>query len=88
MLREIVERLTRAHTVLDAQTERIRELRDLERDAPETLAALPERIDAVEGRLPAGEAALGARRVRAFGLADRPRQRVEARKGLAGAREP
>src|SRR5215207_2165903 len=60
MLREIVERLTRAHAVLDAQTERIRQLRDLERDAPETLAALPGRIDAVEARLPAGETALKA----------------------------
>ena len=58
MLREIIQGLTRAHTVLDAQTERIRQLRDLERDAPETLAGLPGRIDAVEGRLPAGEAAL------------------------------
>ena len=88
MLREIVERLTRAHAVLDAQTERIRQLRDLERDAPETLAALPGRIDAVEGRLPAGEAALKALDRYAPSASQTVRGNVvEARKGLAGARE-
>ena len=88
MLREIVERLTRAHAVLDAQTERIRQLRDLERDAPETLAALPGRIDAVEGRLPAGEAALKALDRYAPSASQPVRGNVvEARKGLAGARE-
>ena len=88
MLREIVERLTRAHAVLDAQTERIRQLRDLERDAPETLAALPGRIDAVEGRLPNGEAALTALDRYAASASQTVRGNVvEARKGLAGARE-
>ena len=88
MLREIVERLTRAHAVLDAQTERIRQLRDLERDAPETLAALPGRIDAVEGRLPAGEAALKGLDRYAPSASQTVRGNVvEARKGLAGARE-
>jgi uncharacterized membrane protein YgcG len=88
MLREIVERLTRAHAVLDAQTERIRQLRDLERDAPETLAALPGRIDAVEGRLPAGETALKALDRYAPSASQTVRGNVvEARKGLTGARE-
>ena len=88
MLREIVERLTRAHAVLDGQTERIRQLRDLERDAPETLAALPGRIDAVEGRLPAGEAALKALDRYAPSASQTVRGNVvEARKGLTGARE-
>ena len=88
MLREIVERLTRAHDVLDAQTERIRQLRDLERDAPETLAALPGRIDAAEARLPAGEAALTALDRYAPAASQTVRGNVvEARKGLAGARE-
>ena len=88
MLREIVERLTRAHAVLDAQTERIRQLRDLERDAPETLAALPGRIEAAEGRLPNGEVALKAldRYAPSASLTVRGNV-VEARKGLAGARE-
>ena len=57
--REIVERLTRAHAVLDAQTERIRQLATsnaTRRDACRTAG----RIDAVEVRLPAGEAALTA----------------------------
>ena len=88
MLREIVERLTRAHAVLDAQTERIRQLRDLERDAPETLAALPGRIDAVEAMLPAGEAALKALDRYAPSASQTVRGNVvEARKGLAGARQ-
>jgi uncharacterized membrane protein YgcG len=88
MLREIVERLTRAHAVLDAQTERIRKLRDLERDAPETLAALPARIDAVEARLPAGEAALNGLDRYAPSASQTVRGNVvEVRKGLAGARK-
>ena len=88
MLREIVERLTRAHAVLDGQTERIRQLRDLERDAPETLAALPDRIDAVEGRLPAGEIALKTLDRYAPSASQTVRGNVvEARKGLSGARD-
>ena len=53
MLREIVERTTRAQETLDRETDRIRQLRDLERDAPNTLVELPGRIEAVEDRLPA-----------------------------------
>ena len=88
MLREIVDRLTRANAALDAQTERIRQLRDLERDAPATLAALPERIAAVEARLPAGEAALAALGRYAPSASQSVRGHVvEARKGLAGARQ-
>jgi uncharacterized membrane protein YgcG len=88
MLREIVERLTRANAALDAQTERIQRLRDLERDAPATLAALPERIGAVEERLPAGEAALAALGRYAPSATQSVRGNVvEARKGLAGASE-
>ena len=88
MLREIVERLTRAHAILDAQTERIRQLSDLERDAPETLAALPGRIDAIEERLAAGDAALKALDRYAPSATQTVRGNVvEARKGLAGARE-
>jgi uncharacterized membrane protein YgcG len=88
MLREIVERLTRAHAVLDAQTERIRQLRDLERDAPQTLAALPERIDAADARLAAGEATLAALGRYAATASQTVRGNVvEARKGLTGARE-
>jgi uncharacterized membrane protein YgcG len=88
MLREIVERLTRANAALDAQTERIRRLRDLERDAPATLAALPDRIATVEERLPAGESGLAALGRYAPSASQSVRGNViEARKGLAGARE-
>ena len=60
MLREIVERLTRAHAVLDAQTERIRQLATSNATRPRRLPHCLGRIDAVEVRLPAGEAALTA----------------------------
>ena len=48
--------------------DRIRQLRDLERDAPSTLVELPGRIEAVEDRLPAARSALdGAEGVRRDG---------------------
>jgi uncharacterized membrane protein YgcG len=87
MLREILERTTRAHAVLDEQTERIRALRDLERDAPQTLAGLPDRIAALEGRLPAADTALaGLQRYADSAWAAVRGNVVEARKGLDGAR--
>ena len=88
MLREIVDRLQRAHAALDAQTERIEKLRDLERDAPATLAALPERVAAVEARIPAAEAALSDLGRYSPSASQSVRGNVvEARKGLAGARD-
>ncbi|HEX2194786.1 MAG TPA: TPM domain-containing protein, partial [Candidatus Limnocylindria bacterium] len=51
MLREIIQRTSRAEGVLEEQTARFRELRDLERRAPEVLAAQPEAISAAEARL-------------------------------------
>ncbi|MGZ9277240.1 MAG: TPM domain-containing protein, partial [Candidatus Limnocylindrales bacterium] len=87
MLREIVERTTRAQATLDAETDRIRQLRDLERDAPTTLVELPARIEAVEDRLPAARAVL-ADLTRYAPTAWQPvRGHVEeVEKGLAGAR--
>ncbi|HSL75617.1 MAG TPA: TPM domain-containing protein [Candidatus Limnocylindrales bacterium] len=87
MLREIVERTTRAQSTLDAETGRIRQLRDLERDAPATLVELPGRIEAVEDRLPAARSTLDGLK----GYAASAWQPVaghieEAEKGLAGAR--
>ncbi len=87
MMREIVERTTRAHERLDAETGRIRQLRDLERDAPATLVELPARIEAVEDRLPAARSTLDGLR----SYAESAWQPVgghieEAEKGLAGAR--
>ena len=87
MLREIVERTTRAQSTLDAETGRIRQLRDLERDAPTTLVELPARIEAVEDRLPAARTTLDELKR----YADSAWQPVaghieEVEKGLAGAR--
>jgi uncharacterized membrane protein YgcG len=87
MQREIVERTTRAQAMLDAETGRIRQLRDLERDAPATLVELPGRIEAVEDRLPASRATLDGLK----GYAETAWHPVaghieEAEKGLAGAR--
>ena len=57
--RRIVEDVTaRARSVqalLDEQAQRIKQLRDLERTAPEVLGALPAQLDALEARLPAAE---------------------------------
>ena len=58
MLQEIIQRTERALARLDAETERIRELHDLERDAPARLAALPVQIEAVEDRLDTTEATM------------------------------
>jgi uncharacterized membrane protein YgcG len=87
MMREIVERTTRAQATLDAETGRIRQLRDLERDAPATLVELPARIEAVEDRLPAARSALDELKAYAE-AAWRPvaGHVEEVEKGLAGAR--
>jgi uncharacterized membrane protein YgcG len=87
MLREIVERTTRAQETLDAETARIRELRDLERDAPATLVELPQQIEAVEDRLPAARRTLDDLK-RYADPAWRPiaGNVEEAEKGLTGAR--
>ena len=50
MLREIVERCTRAQGLLDAQEQRFDALEDLQAAAPAQLAALPAAIDALRGR--------------------------------------
>jgi uncharacterized membrane protein YgcG len=87
MLQEIIDRTTRAQTRLDAETERIRELRDLERDAPNTLVELPARIEAVEDRLEATERTMTELRRYAEAVWAPVRGNLEeARKGLAGAR--
>ncbi|HEU5205913.1 MAG TPA: TPM domain-containing protein [Candidatus Limnocylindrales bacterium] len=88
MLNEIVQRLSQANGALDAQTDRIQRLRDLERDAPATLAALPDRMAAIEARIPTAEAALSGLGRYAPSASQSVRGNVaEARKGLAGARD-
>jgi uncharacterized membrane protein YgcG len=87
MLTEIVERAKRAGAALDAETERIQKLRDLERDAPSILEGLPAQITSVEGRLPAAEAALTRLQTYADGTWAAVKGNIaEARKGLDGAR--
>lgn len=87
MLQEIIDRTTRAQGRLDAETERIRALRDLERDAPDTLVELPARIEAIEDRLDATEATMTDLRRYAESVWTPVRGNLEeARKGLSGAR--
>jgi uncharacterized membrane protein YgcG len=87
MLREIIERTTRAQSTLDAETGRIRQLRDLERDAPATLVELPGRIEAVEDRLPAARTTLESLKAYAESAWQPVAGHIEeVEKGLAGAR--
>ena len=84
MLTEIVERNTRAQALLAEQTERFKELRDLERRAPEVLTEEETKIVAVEERLPGTAEALGRLEADSPGTA-RPLAGniVESRKRLA-----
>jgi uncharacterized membrane protein YgcG len=54
MLTEIVERSNRAQALLEEQTVRFQQLRDLERRAPEVLTEQEAKVGSVEGRLAAG----------------------------------
>jgi uncharacterized membrane protein YgcG len=58
MLNEILGRCQRARQLVDEQTERFRELRDLERRAPEVLTEQEGRIASASTRVPDLEAAL------------------------------
>lgn len=58
LVEEIIERARRAQTLLDEQQQRIEALRDLERTAPEILAALPAQLDAIAARIPSAERTL------------------------------
>jgi uncharacterized membrane protein YgcG len=88
MLREIMEASKRANAALDAQAQRIEQLRSLERDAPAILAALPAQVDAAEARLTSTDAALGAMSRYADSAWSAVKgNAVEARKGLTGARD-
>jgi uncharacterized membrane protein YgcG len=87
MLREIVQRTTTAQDTLDHETDRIRQLRDLERDAPNTLVELPARIEAIEDRLPAAATVLaGLKRYAPNAWQPVAGHLEEAEKGLDGAR--
>ena len=58
MLGAIIAHCQSASAMLDEQSKRIAGLRDLEKSAPDTLAALPKAIEALKGRLPAVKSAL------------------------------
>lgn len=88
MLQEIIDRTTRGQAALDAGATRITELRALERAGPGALVVLPARIEAVEDRLPAAQAAMARLRTYAPSTwAAVDGNHAEARKGLAGARD-
>jgi uncharacterized membrane protein YgcG len=53
MLGQIIAHCQTANAAIDAEEQRIKTLRDLEKTAPDVLAALPKSIDALQGRLPA-----------------------------------
>jgi uncharacterized membrane protein YgcG len=59
MLQEVLQRAQRAQALLDEQRARVDQLRDLERTAPQILAALPAQLNAVEARIPDAENTLG-----------------------------
>jgi uncharacterized membrane protein YgcG len=88
MLNDIVTRCTTAQELVGKETERFRELRDLERRAPEILAGLPAELDKAEARLSPAEAAFAELEAEAASSAATVRGNVsEARKRIGLARE-
>jgi uncharacterized membrane protein YgcG len=83
MLNEIVARCERARQLVEEQTERFRELRDLERRAPEVLAQQEVAVATVTARVPAAEARLTELRAEAAGSSKAVHGNIdEARKRL------
>jgi uncharacterized membrane protein YgcG len=88
MLGQIVEQSRTALAALDREAARIRELRDLERDAPTVLTEIVPKIEAAGARLPGAEAAMAELSAAAPAAVGPVRGNLtEARKGLTGARE-
>jgi uncharacterized membrane protein YgcG len=67
MLTQIVAHCDKAHELVDVQTKRFQELRDLERRAPEVLAEQQGRVAEASARLPVVEQTLAALRADAGG---------------------
>ncbi|HEX2140753.1 MAG TPA: TPM domain-containing protein, partial [Candidatus Limnocylindria bacterium] len=88
LLNEIVTRCTRAQELLEEQTRRFEELRDLERRAPELLAGTEAAATRLEGRIAEAEHSIGQLRAEAPSAAavveGHP---AEARKRIGLARE-
>jgi uncharacterized membrane protein YgcG len=88
MLGEIVTHCEKAQQLVDAETERFRQLRDLQRRAPQILAELPEQLAAIERRVPAARTALRELEQNATSSAATVRGNLEeAVKRIALARE-
>jgi len=88
MLNDIVARCTTAQELVGRETEKFRELRDLERRAPEILAGLPAELDKAEARLSPAETAFAGLEADAASSATTVRGNVsEARKRIGLARE-
>jgi len=84
MLTEIVERSNRAQALLEEQTARFQQLRDLERRAPEVLTEQEAKVGSVEERLAAGTETLRLMERESPGTARQLSGNVvEARKRLA-----
>ncbi len=58
MYGEIIAHCQAANSAMDEQAKRIQALRDLEKTAPDALAALPKTIETLQGRLPSIQAAM------------------------------
>lgn len=84
MLNEVVARCEKAADLVEEQTERFRELRDLERRAPEVLTEVERGVSAVAARLPEAEQRVETLRSEAAGSSKAVHGNVgEARKRLA-----
>jgi TPM domain len=87
LLNALMGHLKTGQAALDGEAARIKALRDLERDAPSILEKLPDRIAAVEARLPDARVAFDSlARYAPSTRAPVTGHLEEARKGLEGAR--
>ncbi|MFN2484811.1 MAG: TPM domain-containing protein, partial [Candidatus Limnocylindria bacterium] len=88
MLRDVVERCRRAQGVIDEHRDRFRQLRDLERTAPEVLQKLPGELDELERRTAGAGTTLSALEAYAESSWRSVKGNVvEAQKRLSTARE-
>ena len=87
MLKEVIDRCTRATALVTEQTQHFQQLRDLQRNAPQIIAELPKSIEAVEQRIPEATSTLAGLDVYATtAIAPVHGNIVEAQKRIAAAR--
>ena len=87
MLKEVIDRCTRATALVTEQTQHFQQLRDLQRNAPQIIAELPKSIEAVEQRIPEATSTLAGLDVyAAAAVAPVHGNIVEAQKRIAAAR--